>query len=83
MLDTGVTVQSHAAVLFNLLAPVYLWVTVAAFILQLLVVAHIRGLRVVPAVGATLHGAPGLLMAWLRDAGSALGLGRGASSPAA
>jgi hypothetical protein len=83
VLDTGVTVQSHAAVLFNLLAPVYLWVTVAAFILQLLVVAHIRGLRVVPAVGATLHGAPGLLMAWLRDAGSALGLGRGASSPAA
>jgi hypothetical protein len=81
--DTGVTVQSHAAVVFNLLAPVYLWVTVAAFVLQLLVVAHIRGLRVVPAVGATLRGAPGLLGAWLRDAGSALGVGRRARSPAA
>ena len=57
--DTGVTVQSHAAPLFTLLAPVYMWVTVAAFVLQLLVVAHIRGLRLVPAVAATVRGAPG------------------------
>jgi len=55
--DTGVTVQSHAAPLFTLLAPVYMWVTAAAFVFQLLVVAHIRGLRVVPAV-AVLCAAP-------------------------
>jgi hypothetical protein len=66
--DTGVTAQSHAAPLFTLLAPVYIWVTVAAFVFQLLVVAHIRGLRLIPAVGATLRGAPGLLLAWLTDA---------------
>jgi hypothetical protein len=66
--DTGVTAQSHAALLFTLLAPVYIWVTVAAFVFQLLVVAHIRGLRLIPAVGATLRGAPGLLLAWLTDA---------------
>ena len=81
--DTGVTVQSHRAPLFVLLAPVYMWVTVAAFVFQLLVVAHIRGLRLVPAVGATLRGAPGLLLAWFRDAGSALGVVRERSSPAA
>ena len=59
--DTGVTVQSHAAPLFTLLAPVYLWVTVAAFVFQLLVVAHIRGLRVVPrpaALCAVRRGSP-------------------------
>jgi hypothetical protein len=81
--DTGVTVQSHAAPLFVLLAPVYMWVTVAAFVFQLLVVADIRGLRLVPAVGATLRGAPGLLLAWFRAAGSALGVVRESSSPAA
>jgi hypothetical protein len=78
--DTGITVQSHAAPLFTLLAPVYMWVTVAAFVFQLLVVAHLRGLRVVPAVGATLRGAPALLLTWLRDAGSALGVVRESSS---
>jgi hypothetical protein len=72
--DTGVTVQSHTAPLFTLLAPVYMWVTVAAFVFQLLVVAHIRGLRLVPAVGATLRGAPGLLLAWLGDAVGAIGV---------
>jgi hypothetical protein len=81
--DTGVTVQSHTAPLFTLLAPAYMWVTVAGFVFQLLVVAHIRGLRLVPAVGATLRGAPGLLLAWFRDAGSALGVVREGSSPAA
>src|ERR1019366_9120384 len=45
VVDTGVTVQSHAAPLFTLLAPAYMWVTVAAFVFQLLVVAHPRGLR--------------------------------------
>jgi hypothetical protein len=81
--DTGVTVPSHAAPLFVLLAPVYMWVTVAGFVFQLLVVAHVRDLRLVPAAGATLRGAPALLLAWLRDAGSALGVVRESSSPAA
>ncbi len=81
--DTGVTVHGRAAALFTLLAPVYLWVTVAAFILQLLVVAQARGLRLLPAVGATVRGAPALVLAWLRDAGSALGAVRERSSPVA
>jgi hypothetical protein len=81
--DTGVTVPSHAAPLFVLLAPVYMWVTAAGFVFQLLVVAHVRDLRLVPAAGATLRGAPALLLAWLRDAGSALGVVRESSSPAA
>jgi hypothetical protein len=81
--DTGVTVQSHAAPLFTLLAPVYMWVTAAAFVFQLLVVAHIRGLRVVPAVGSAVRGAPGLLLAWLRDVGSALGVVRESGAPSA
>jgi hypothetical protein len=71
--DAGVTVQSHTAPLFTLLAPVYMWVTIGAFVLQLLVVAHIRGLRLLPAVGATLRGAPRLVMAWCRDAVAAVG----------
>jgi hypothetical protein len=81
--DTGVTVSSRSAPLFSLLAPVYMWVTIAAFVFQLLVVAHIRGLRLLPAVGATLRGAPGLVIAWFRDAGSALGVLRERGSPAA
>jgi hypothetical protein len=81
--DTGVTVHSHAAPLFTLLAPVYMWVTVAAFVFQLLVVAHLRGLRLIPAIGATLRGAPALLLAWLGDAGSALGVVRESGSRAA
>ncbi len=82
VLDTGVTVHGQAAPLFTLLAPVYLWVTVAAFVLQLLVVAHARGLCLLPAVGETVRGAPGLLLAWIRDAGSALGVGRRSRAPA-
>jgi alpha-1,2-mannosyltransferase len=80
LFDTGVTTASHAAPLFDLLAPVYLWVTVAGFVLQLLVITRIRGTRVRPAVTDTVRGAPGLLLAWLRDAGSALGAGRGRRS---
>jgi hypothetical protein len=60
-----------------------MWVTAAAFVFQLLVVAHIRGLRVVPAVGSAVRGAPGLLLAWLRDAGSALGVVRERGAPSA
>jgi hypothetical protein len=76
VLDTGIGVHARTAVLFVLAAPVYLWVTVAAFVLQLLVVAHTRGLRLVPAVGATVCGAPGLALVWCRDAAAALGAGR-------
>ena len=82
VLDAGVTVHGRAAALFTLLSPVYLWVTVAAFVLQLLVVAHARGLRLLPAAGQTVRGAPGLVLAWLRDAGSALGVGRRRRAPA-
>ena len=81
VLDTGVTVHGQAAPLFTLLAPVYLWVTVAAFVLQLLVVAHARGLCLLPAVGETVRGAPGLLLAWIRDAG--LGPRGGPAEPGA
>ncbi len=76
LFDPGITTASHAAPLFDLLAPVYMWVTVAGFILQLLVVTRIRGTRVLPAVEQTLRGAPSLVLAWVRDAAGALGAGR-------
>jgi alpha-1,2-mannosyltransferase len=80
LFDPGVTTASGAAPLFDLLAPVYLWVTVAGFVLQLLVVSRIRGTRVLPAVEDTVRGAPGLIAAWFRDAAAALGVGRGRRS---
>jgi hypothetical protein len=83
LFDPGVTTASHAAPLFDLLAPVYLWVTVAGFVLQLLVVTRVRGTRVLPAVAETVRGAPGLALAWLRDAAGALGAGRRTGSASA
>jgi hypothetical protein len=83
LFDPGITTASRAAPLFDLLAPVYMWVTVAGFVLQLLVVTRIRGTRVLPAVADTARGAPGLLLAWLHDAAAALGGGRGSRSAAA
>ena len=75
LFDPGITTGSRAAPLFDLLAPVYLWVGIAGFILQLLVICHIRGLRLLPAVGDTLRGAPRLALAWIRDAAGAAGFG--------
>lgn len=75
-LDPGVGARSRAAALFVLAAPVYLWVGVGAFVLQLMVVARARGLRLLPAAGATLRGAPALALEWLADAGRALPAGR-------
>ena len=83
LFDPGITTASHAAPLFDLLAPVYLWVTVAGFVLQLMVVTRVRGTRVMPAVADTVRGAPGLILDWLRDAAAALGAGRRRRSAAA
>jgi hypothetical protein len=72
-LDPGLLGRSRGDALFVLLAPAYMWVTVAAFVLQLVVVARLRGVRVLPAAGEALRRAPFLIAEWARDAGSALG----------
>jgi len=74
--DPGVSGTSRLADLYVVLAPAYLWVTVAAFVLQLVVVARARGLRVLPAVQETVRQTPVLLRDWVRDAGMALRTGR-------
>lgn len=77
LLGAGITTGSTAAPLYVLLAPLYLWLGVAAFALQLLVVSRARRLRVLPAVLDTVCRSPALLSSWLRDAGAALPARRG------
>ncbi len=76
VLGAGISTGSAAAPIYVLLAPLYLWLGVAAFVLQLIVVARVRGLGVLPAAAGTVRRAPALVASWLRDAGIALALTR-------
>lgn len=71
-IDPLTSKHSLVADLAVIVAPFYLFTLIAAFVIQLVLVAHVRGVRVLPAVRATVIGAPRLLGEWGTDARAAL-----------
>jgi hypothetical protein len=77
---SGHTILADVAVV---IAPFYLFTLITAFVLQLALVAQVRGVRVLPEVRATVLGAPRLIAEWGADARAALVTTAGGREPVA
>jgi alpha-1,2-mannosyltransferase len=71
-LDQGLAGRGLGTALLVLIAPMYLYTLIGAFVLQLRLVARARGLAIPTAVRRAVASLPSLAAAWVRDAGAAL-----------